>query len=527
MDIAMISSYPPRMCGVATFAWHMRQALIASGEFNVPVVTMVRNPEDAPTAPEVLARVRHNRHHDYLAAARALNKAPVQLVVLQHEFGLFGGKDGAKILTLLSALRKPVITIFHSVNGLPGYTTPHRTAILREIAARSLRCVALSRRDQTLLSSLYGADPQKTAFIPPGAPPEPDGSPEEWKARLGLSGRSVMMTFGLLGPGKGYDTVMQAVARVAPAHPDLLYLLVGRVHPGLGDAEAVAFRQRITALTDQLGISHHVRFLRQYLPEDQLLSYLKACDLYVIPYLNQDQGVSATLTYAACLGKPVLSTPFPHAQELLDGDAGYLFPFGDADRLAEGIRELLDSKAKRQQLSEAILSRTGEFRWPLIAKRYRDLLRTALQESGLPVTDAPGRSDPPSPPPEAPGPSGFPWAELSCHPDRLRIQPRRAAKLYLRIRNIGTTDWLPGRDSIEAVADLLTPARKLVRENFWRHPLDQTVRAGEEVTVAIGVQAPGQPGSYRMRIDLQHRSWGRLTDHGLEPLLLPLIALVE
>lgn len=503
MGIALISTYPPRMCGLATVASHLRTALLAAGEPYVPVVALVKDPSDGAFGPEVLAPIRHHQIQDYVTAAHALNSAPVDAVILQHEFGIFGGQLGSHVHPLLASLHKPVITVFHTVLE----EAPRAmVAVLREVAARSSGIVTLSHRDRGLLCSVYGLPADRVAMIPLGVPKAPAGTSEEWKARLALSGRTVAMTFGLLGAGKGLETAIEAVGRVAPSHPELLYLIVGTTHPEERRAGGEAYRARLVARTHQLGLVNQIQFIDRYLEEEELLQYLLACDIYITPYPQKGRGVSLTTLYAANLGKAILTTPFDHARELLDNGAGWMVPFHNAHAMAQALEVLVSKPEARADLGAAAQARTRDFTWSSAAHRYLALARAL--GAGVP---APGKGDP-EPHPALNG-------EIHADSPTISVRFRREASLRLVLYNTGTAAWSPQEQEIAVVGDLISPSRKLLKREIWRHPVTAPVPSGGTGELEIHFAAPSLPGSYLLEIYPVHGQAGRFG----QPLFIQLV----
>lgn len=376
MGIALISTYPPRRCGIASVALHLRKALLDAGESYVPVVALVKDPPDMLVGPEVVFQIQHHRRTDYRRAARTLNALPIRAVILEHEFSIFGGALGAYVLELLTYLHKPVITVFHTILANAG---PSMVEMVRHVAARSAAVVALCERARGLLTTLFRLPAHKVVHLPNGAPLPPSGDGGvDWKARLGYQGRTLLTTFGLMSPVKGIETALQAVAQVAPEHPELLYLILGATHPEEARRHGERYRMQLQALVDSLGIGSHVQFVNKYLTEEEVLQYLQATDMYITPYVIKEQTSSATLAYAAFMGKALLSTPYDYAQELLGEGAGFLFPFGDSARLAEGLHRLLKSPEERQAMGEAAKARAQAFAWPVLGQRYRELANTLV-----------------------------------------------------------------------------------------------------------------------------------------------------
>ncbi|HEY8492123.1 MAG TPA: glycosyltransferase family 4 protein [Dehalococcoidia bacterium] len=367
---AIVSTYPPRRCGLASFAAHLRQGLLAAGAAEVPVVAVVREAGGA-WPPEVVMTLPQDEDWAYVEAARYLNRSGVDAVLLQHEFGIFGGEVGRMVLQLLSSLSVPVITTLHTVLSRPG---PEQRAVLQRVIRASRAVVAMAGRAVHLLRDVYGAPPEKIVYIPHGVPAPPPGTPEGWKERLGLAGRTVAMTFGLIGPGKGIELALDAMAEAAPRCPDLLYLVVGATHPDIARASGESYRQGLEERVRRLGLDGHVRFVNRYLDEEELLGYLAACDIYITPYQEPQQITSGTLTYAVAMGKAVISTPYAYAEERLGGGAGWLVPFGDAAALARALVALARNPELRAGLGRRARERARGFAWPEVGARYLDLV---------------------------------------------------------------------------------------------------------------------------------------------------------
>jgi len=369
--IAIISTYPPRQCGIATFAAHLRQGLLAAGAASVPVVALLRGEEDRAVGPAVIGGIHQDLQASYALASQMINRLAPRAVLLQHEFGIFGGEDGRYVLDLADALRLPIITTLHTVPERP---TPSQRLILHRLGDRSARVVVLAPRAQRMLSETYGVDPAKIVYIPHGVPTPPPGSALEWKRRLGLENRTVVMTFGLLSPGKGIEVAIEAMAQAVSRHPELLYLIVGTTHPEVRRRYGEAYREFLAAKIDALGLHDHVRFVNRYLTDREVLGYLRACDIYVTPYPNRDQISSGTLTYAAFMGKAIISTPYIYAEELLGDGAALFFPFGDSAALAECLIALAGDRMLRDRLSLAARRRTSHYAWDAVGGAYLKLM---------------------------------------------------------------------------------------------------------------------------------------------------------
>lgn len=371
--VGIVSTYLPSRCGLASFAAGLRTGLLAAGAATVEVAAVVREPEPRP-APEVAIQVRRDRPADYRRAAARLNRT-ADVVLVQHEYGIFGGADGELVLELLAALRAPAVVTLHTVLSRP---SPGQMRVVQLLARRAAALVTIARRGARVLADVYGVAPRRVAWIPHGVPRPPAGSPAWWKERFGLSGRTVVLTFGLIGPGKGLEVALEALARSVPRVPDLLYVIAGATHPEVLRREGEAYRHELEGRVRRLGLADHVRWINRYLEEDDLLGLLLAADVYVTPYLGREQMSSGTLTFAAALGKAVVSTPYPYADELLGGGAGVLVGFEDAEALAAALVELGRSPERRAELGERARARAGAWTWPAVAGRYLRLARRLL-----------------------------------------------------------------------------------------------------------------------------------------------------
>ena len=376
ISVGLVSTYPPTRCGIATFAAHLRTGLLEAGARAVPVVASVRDGPSTGRTGEVLYALRREEVGDYRAAAEALRTAGVDLVLLQHEFGIYGGRAGTMIQELLQRLHVPVIATLHTVLVDPD--PPYRHAMQQVL--ESVDCVVvMAERAVEILRGIYGFPACRIEHIPHGVPTPPPGTAADWKRRLGLEGQTVVMTFGLIGPGKGIEVALQAIAQARCSCPDLLYLVVGATHPEVARREGERYRHGLEALVSELDIGDHVRFVDRYLDEDELLGYLQACDVYVSPYPGAQQITSGTLTYALAMGKPVVSTPYAYARELLAGGVGLLVPFHDSGAMAQAIAALARDPQRRAVLGTRARRRTQGFRWRDVARRYLALAERLTQ----------------------------------------------------------------------------------------------------------------------------------------------------
>ena len=341
--VAFIGNYLPRQCGIATFTTDLSDAF--SEQFpNIDSMVIAMNdvPEGYPYTEEVRYELRENSLFDYERAANFLNQHAVDAISLQHEYGIFGGKWGKYILTLLRNVNAPVVTTLHTVLEKP---TPEQLDVMREIARLSNRMVVMSEHSRRDLIKIYGVPDHKIDFIPHGIHDVPFVDPGFHKDKFGAEGRPVLMTFGLLSRNKGLEYVIEALPAVVEQHPDLLYLVLGATHPHVVAFEGESYREELQARVRELGLQNNVLFNDQFVTLKDLKEYIGAANIYITPYLDPEQVVSGTLAYTVGAGKAVIATPYRYAKELLADGRGLLVPFRDSDAIAEKILYLLENEA--------------------------------------------------------------------------------------------------------------------------------------------------------------------------------------
>ncbi|MEE8520139.1 MAG: glycosyltransferase family 4 protein [Gemmatimonadota bacterium] len=376
--IAIIGNYLPRQCGIATFTTHLCEAV--SGQF--PDLTCMAVPvNDTPDGYEYPAPVRfiiqQNELGSYRSAADYLNINRIDAINLQHEFGIFGGPAGRHILTLLADLRMPLLTTLHTV---PHEPEPSQREVLEELIDLSDRLVVMSGKAEGLLRGLYGVAAEKIECIPHGIPDVPFTDPSFFKDQFGVEGKRVLLTFGLLGPSKGIEYVIEALPAVLERHPDVVYMVLGATHPNILKTEGETYRLSLQRLAGSLAVDQHVIFHNRFVSQEELVECIGAADIYITPYLNQDQIVSGTLAYTVGAGKAVISTPYWYADELLADGRGRLVPFRDTDAIADAILQLLDNEAERQAMRKRAYLSGRAMIWPAVAGRYVSAMERILEE---------------------------------------------------------------------------------------------------------------------------------------------------
>ena len=380
--VALIGGFRPRMCGIATFTTDIYEQLGVHHE-DVLVDLHVIDDHRAPLAYDgVRGTIRSNQLEDYRNAARRINEDAVDAVWLQHEYGIFGGESGDMVLDLVDRLAAPLIVTLHTVLAAP---SARQRSVLEHLLRRASRVMVMSAHSMQLLRDHYDVDATRITIIAHGAPDRPFGREEEHKIKLGLSGRRVMMTFGLLGPGKGLETVIEALPAIVKNHPDVVYRIVGATHPNHITDDGEGYREGLVELANRLGVGDNVQWDNRFLDNEELLDQLEACDIYLTPYPNMQQSTSGTLSYAVALGKAVVSTPYVHARELLADGVGVLVEPRLPEVIAAAVNKLLDNPAELQAVQRRAWEKGRETIWPCFADAARALVDSVVVQPARPT----------------------------------------------------------------------------------------------------------------------------------------------
>lgn len=366
--IAFIGNYLPRQCGIATFTTDLCEAVAAQ----YPETTCFALPvNDTESGYDYPARVRfelaESDMDSYRRAADFLNGNDVDLVCLQHEYGIFGGPAGSHILTLLRELRMPVVTTLHTVLREPD---ANQRRVLDKLAKRSDRLVVMSQRGAEFLRDIYDVPEDKVDLIPHGIPDVSFVDPNFHKDRFGVEGKLVLLTFGLLAPNKGIEYVIEALPAILERYPQVVYIVLGVTHPHLKRREGEFYRLQLERLARTLGVESNLLFYDRFVSLEELIEFIGAADIYVTPYLNQAQITSGTLAYTVGAGKAVISTPYWYAEELLADGRGLLVPFADAAAIAGRVIEMLENEPERHAIRKRAYMLGREMIWPRVACKY-------------------------------------------------------------------------------------------------------------------------------------------------------------
>ena len=404
MRVALVSTYPPRACGIGTFSADLRESLLgASPNIAVDIVAMARD-EDRRYTPEVVARVRQDVRGDYAGAAGMLTRRGTDVVVIEHEYGIFGGPAGSWVLSMAEELEQPLVVTLHTVLSTPSV---RQAETLRALCARATLVTVFTETARRMVAEAQLAAPERIRVVPHGGPSRllpGDRDSEEIKLRLRLpaadasgprpalenvAGRTVLATFGLISANKGIEIAIEAMPAIVAKHPEALYLVAGRTHPEVARVEGEQYRLSLERRVRDLGLTDSVHFIDRFLDVDDLATLLAATDLYITPYRSREQIVSGALTFAIVAGCPVVSTPYYYAEDLLSDGAGVLVPFDDPAALAEEVIGLLDDPAALRATREAATALGHSMTWPAVGRQLAEVLREAVELG--PVTRARAR----------------------------------------------------------------------------------------------------------------------------------------
>ena len=381
--VAFVGDYLPRKCGIATFTSDILGAVAAGRPRTRCFAVAVNDINGCYQYSDVVRFEIEEQNLDaYRCAANFLNSSNVDVVSVQHEFGIFGGPAGSHLLALLHELRAPVVTTLHTVLVRPN---PAQFLVMLELIARSTRLVVMTERGRTILRDVYQAPLSKIDLIPHGIPDVTFVAPDHYKEQFGVRGKKVLLTFGLLSPNKGIEHVLHALPDVVAEFPDFVYILLGATHPNELRTHGEAYRLGLEAVTRKENLESHVIFHNRFVDLRELTAFIGAADLYITPYLDEAQITSGTLAYAFGAGKPVISTPYWHAAELLGEDRGVLVPFADSTAISREVRALLRDEMRRTAMSDNAYRMGRAMVWSKTAVLYTNSFASA-QRQGAPAT---------------------------------------------------------------------------------------------------------------------------------------------
>jgi glycosyltransferase involved in cell wall biosynthesis len=377
-EVAYVSTFPPRKCGIATFTADLVNSISQLKKLKDQIVISIDGRRlFRPAYEGVEHKIGRDFIEDYELMADFLNHSPVNVVNIQHEFGIFGGESGEYICAFLDKLKRPVATTLHTV--LPNFENKAKQ-VFNRVVEKSAAIVVLNETTRSLVKQ-YGVPAKKIKLIPHGCPDLPLVPSAKVKPFLGLKNKIVLSTFGLLSKGKGIEHVIQALPAVIKKEPRIVYYVLGVTHPQVKRTDGEAYRNMLLKMAKNLGLRGHVKFLNRFLSKPELFNYLQATDVYITPYLSPNQVSSGTLSYALAAGKAVVSTPYLHAKEALGEGRGVFCNFNDSASVAEKVTEIIENKSLRKSLEQKAYSYSRKFTWPLVANKYLALFDELTMQS--------------------------------------------------------------------------------------------------------------------------------------------------
>ena len=373
--VAFLGDYMPRQCGIATFTTDICEAVAAQfPECDCLVGAVNDRPEGYDYPARIRFEIDEKDLDSYRRAADFLNINNVEVVSVQHEFGIYGGAAGSHLLEFLRDVHMPVVTTLHTVLSEPN---PNQRTVMKHLNELSSRFIVMAEHGRDLLKKVYGISADKIDLIPHGVPDVQFIDPSFHKDQFGVEGKTVLLTFGLLSPNKGIEHVIEALPAIIAQHPTVVYIVLGATHPNLLAHEGETYRLKLERLAEDRGVKDHLFFYNRFVSLPELTDFIGAADIYITPYLNEAQITSGTLAYAFGAGKAVVSTPYWHAKELLADERGILVPFADPAAIAEGVNRLLSDSGLMIAMRRRAWKEGRAMIWPVVAQRYMESFQLA------------------------------------------------------------------------------------------------------------------------------------------------------
>ena len=390
-QILFLATFPPRECGIATFTKDLSSAIDQRffPTFKSKICAMNSNGTNIYNYPKkVSLEIDDTEVSDYLEAAKKINyNKNIKLVSIQHEYGIFGGSDyGDFLIPFLEILKKPVLITFHSILPEPN---PRLKKVTQEIAKRVSAIIVMTKKGVDLLKEYYDIK-QKIYVVPHGIPTTTLETQYREKKNLGLQNKKIILTFGMVGPGKGYEHVIEALLEIVKKYPDVVYIVVGETHPGVRKKEGEKYRNDLEKRVKELQLEKHVKFYNKYVALTEIIQYIKAADIYVCPPENPNQITSGTLVYAMGCGRAVIATPFLHAKDIVTENRGILCNgFNNSEQIKEAILQLLENPERRREMERNTYHYTRHMTWPNVASSYGRIFNEILKNTGVQFKELP------------------------------------------------------------------------------------------------------------------------------------------
>ncbi|HWR30233.1 MAG TPA: glycosyltransferase family 4 protein [Negativicutes bacterium] len=373
-NIAFLSTYPPLECGLATFTEDLINGITKAAMVKPCVIAVTAGAEEYEDSRVAFKLSKHERASYFLAAQWA--NTHVDLLVIEHEYGIFGGECGEYIVDMAKELKIPFIVTTHTVLLEP---LPKQRTVLRDLGRLSAKVVTMAESSMPILTGTYGIESDKLVFIPHGVPDMQVESRENLKIAHGLQNKKVVSSFGLISPAKGIEYGIEAVAKVAADYENIIYLILGKTHPCVKESMGETYRQSLKDLAQGLGVQENVRFIDKYLTKEEVITYLHLSDIYLTPYLSKEQAVSGTLAYAMGCGRVIVSTPYRYAEEMLGEGRGMLCKFRDSESMASCIRTVLGDPAQKKEMERKTLAVGRTMTWATVAGQYAELCMNIIR----------------------------------------------------------------------------------------------------------------------------------------------------
>lgn len=364
-----VSTYPPRECGIATFTQDLVNAIEKYNDVRYCYVIALSKDKHIYNN-RVLYDISQDKFSNYVKAANLINMSDVDVVIIEHEYGIFGGEDGDYVIPFVKLIKKPIITTFHTVLKNP---TTKQFEILKKLSDASYKVITMAKSTKEILTDVYNVEEEKIEIVHHGVPYMNLDDKEALLKKYQLEGKKVISTFGLISPGKGLEYAIKAMDKVRQHFPEVVYLILGQTHPNIKRIKGEEYRDKLINLVKDLGLEHNVMFVDRYLTKKEIMEYLRLSDIYLTPYIGREQAVSGTLAYAIGSGKAIVSTPYTYAREMLSDGRGILVEFEDSFSIADGILTLLKDQKLRQQIEKKTLEIGRQMYWHNVAKRMIDI----------------------------------------------------------------------------------------------------------------------------------------------------------
>jgi len=374
MNIAILSTYPPRECGIASFSKDLMTNISACGQ-EVSIIALVDKSQSFEYPPEVIFEITEDNRDDFLSAAEYVNNADIDAVFIEHEYGIFGGDDGNYVLDFALNLKKPYLLNTHTVLPEPN---PGQRSVLSKLGLKAATVVCMSNRSAQLMNKVFRTPMEKIVVLPHGVPIFKEQPRDTLKAAYGLDGREVVTTFGFIGPGKGIELGIRAVASIKDKYPEIVYLVAGETHPNLKKRVGESYRDSLVELIETLDMGKNIKFINRYTSIEELGEVLYMTDIYLTPYPHKNQAVSGTLSYAIGVGRAIVSTPYEYSLEVLSQGRGLIAADASPKALAALIEDILKDPGLKARLEKSTSKQGETMQWPQVGKEYVKILEDLL-----------------------------------------------------------------------------------------------------------------------------------------------------